>query len=119
MAGEEAKIERKVCEDALSKLGVPSFKWGVDGWPDRGYLIPGGRPFFIEFKRPGEVPDPRQEFRIECLKTWGYEVEVHDDASRAFQAITRALDAARLLKEGGEVPVGTRVRRFVPRSRAR
>ena len=68
MAGPEAKVERKVCDDALKKLGVPSFKWGVDGWPDRIFLIPGGRPFFIEFKAPGEEPNPRQAFRIKCLR---------------------------------------------------
>jgi hypothetical protein len=119
MAGDEAKIERRVCERAFNELGVDNFKWGVDGWPDRVYLMPGGRPFLIEFKRPGESLRPRQEFRIECLKLWGYNVEVHDDADRAFQAITRALDSARLLKESSEVSAGARVRRFVPRSRPR
>lgn len=96
MPGPEAKIERKVCLDAKRLLGVESFKWGVDGWPDRGFLIPRGRPLFIEFKAPGEPPSPRQAERLACLQIWGYAAEVHDDYDRALQAISRALAAARL-----------------------
>lgn len=87
MAGEEAKTERLVCARALKELGIDNFKWGINGWPDRCFLIPGGRPFFIEFKATGKLPDPRQEYRIACLKLWGYDVEIHDDAEQAFQAI--------------------------------
>ena len=100
MAGQEAKIERGVCDRAMRELGVANFKWGVDGWPDRVFLIPGGRPLLIEFKAPGGEPSPRQAFRIECLRTWGYQTEVHDDAQRAFQTIAAAVEAARLSKEG-------------------
>lgn len=119
MAGEEAKIERAVCAHALNKLGVPNFKWGVDGWPDRCFLLPNGRPLFIEYKAPGEEPEPRQAFRIKCLKTWGYEVYVHDNAKESIHQITRSLAAARLSKESNQIPVGARVRSFVPRPRIR
>lgn len=101
MAGPEAAIERRVCDRALSELGVGNFKWGVDGWPDRVFLVPGGKPLMIEFKAPGGELSPRQVFRIECLRTWGYNVEVYNDADRAFQAIANALDASRVPKKGG------------------
>lgn len=113
MAGPEAKIERKATHDAEHKLGIMSVKWGVDGWPDRIFLMPGGRPFFIEFKAPGEEPDPRQQFRIECLVKWGYDVEVHDDSNLAIQAIARRLEAAKLSKESGKVSTRARLRRPV------
>jgi hypothetical protein len=100
MAGPEATIERAVCETALKKLGVPSVKWGVDGWPDRIFFIPGGKPLFIEFKAPGEVPRPRQAYRRKCLTLWGYTIEIHHDTETALSAITRALGAARLPDKG-------------------
>lgn len=87
MAGPEAKIERRVCDRALKELGIANFKWGVDGWPDRVFLVPGGRPLLIEFKAPGEEPNPRQAFRIECLRTWGYDVGVCDNEHDAMQLI--------------------------------
>jgi len=93
MAGPEAKIERSVCDQALRKLGIPNVKWGVDGWPDRIFLLP-GCPFFIEFKAPGEEPKPRQAFRIQCLKTWGYKVEVCYDVDTALMFLQGALNEA-------------------------
>lgn len=94
MAGPEAKIERRVCDRALKELGIANFKWGVDGWPDRVFLIPGGRPLIIEFKAPGEEPEPRQEFRIECLRKWGYEVHVSDNVEHAFELIKNCVTSS-------------------------
>lgn len=45
----ESKIEQKVCRDAL-RMGVRNLKLNVTGqtgWPDRMFLIPGGRALFI------------------------------------------------------------------------
>ena len=94
MAGPEATIERWVCDQALNKLGVPNVKWGIDGWPDRIFLLP-GRPFLIEFKAPGEEPSPRQLYRIKCLKLWNYDVEVFDDRDKALEAISKKLELVR------------------------
>ena len=71
-------------------------KWGVDGWPDRIFFLPQGRVFIIEFKAPGELLMPRQEHRIHCLRTWGYDVEVHDDAGEAISAIRTRLAPKKL-----------------------
>ena len=90
--GPEAKIERSVCRDAKRLLGVESFKWGVDGWPDRGFLTPGGKPLFIEFKAPGEPPSPRQAERLTCLRLWGYEVYVSDSYDHAMSTIMNLID---------------------------
>src|SRR5690606_35937510 len=59
----ERDVERPVAHRALQELGVFSIKIAAaqeTGYPDRLFLIPGGRPLFIEFKRPGEEPTPRQ-----------------------------------------------------------
>lgn len=99
----ESKIENDVSRRALYELGVASLKLnlrGNNGWPDRLYLIPGGRPLLIEFKRPGEEPRPLQVHRHAQLKMLNYHVEVHDDQLEAFKAIAKALEAARVSEEG-------------------
>lgn len=112
--GIEAKIERSVCAYVLKNLGVPNFKWGVDGWPDRCFLLPGGRPLFIEYKAPGAELMPRQAYRIKCLKTWGYEVYTHDNAAESIRQISRSLESTHL-------PMGDKspkpIRATLPRNR--
>lgn len=66
------------------------------GWPDYLYLIPGGRPLFIEYKAPGKTPTPTQLWRISTLKELGYDVHVCDTPDSAISALAQALDAARL-----------------------
>lgn len=90
----EAVIERCACERALRELGVRSLKLNVTGstgWPDRLFFIPGGRPLFIEFKRPGEEPGPKQLHIHAWLRHIKYEVQVHDTVEGAFQAILEAI----------------------------
>jgi hypothetical protein len=72
MPGIEAKIERKVCKDALRRYGVHNIKIQKAGFPDRIFLIPGGAPLFIEFKAPGEEPRPMQAYYIDMLDKLGY-----------------------------------------------
>jgi len=48
------------------------------GWPDFMYLIPGGRPVFIEYKATGKKPTPMQRKRIKDLDALGYDVVVAD-----------------------------------------
>src|SRR5271168_1622339 len=93
----ENPIENKVASIAKA-MGVPSLKLnlrGNRGWPDRLFLIAGGRPLFIEFKRPGDDPDLLQEYRRETLLSLGYDVQVHDTVKDSVQAIKDAIRKAK------------------------
>lgn len=68
---------------------------GNRSMPDRMFFIPGGRPFLIEFKRPGCVPTELQTHTITELIEDGYDVEVHDTVLGAKAAITKRLEEAR------------------------
>lgn len=100
----ESKVESKVAKDALLKYGVFSIKIKSAqerSYPDRLFLIPGGKPLFIEFKRQGEDPDSRQELIHERLRYAGYDVQVHDRHNMAMAAIKAALDAAHATSQIG------------------
>jgi hypothetical protein len=64
------------------------------GWPDFIYLIPGGRPLFIEFKATGKRATRTQEWRIRILEELGYDVEVCDSPEGAKSAIEEAIRKA-------------------------
>jgi hypothetical protein len=100
--------------DKLCILHVKLNIRGRRGWPDREFLIPGGKPLFMEFKRPGEEPEPIQEFIHGQLRDAGYTVLVIDNTIAGFAA----LDATRVSTQGGEAFARTRWRRFVPGSRS-
>src|SRR5574340_1169413 len=79
----ERTVERMACRRALSELGVASMKLAAQGqrsWPDRMFLIPGGRALMIEFKAPGEMPRPDQLQCHDILRMLVYQVGVCDDA---------------------------------------
>ena len=67
---------------------------GKRSWPDQMFMIPGGKPFFIEFKSPGEEPTPLQWVQIRRMQADGYEVSVFDDKDEALAAIERRVTAA-------------------------
>lgn len=94
----ESAIQTKVRNRALKELGVIGKKLNIDGdtgWPDFIFFIPGGRPLFIEFKRPGQEPSPKQIYiHDEVLKKLNYDVEVHDDENEAIKAIRHKVEAA-------------------------
>jgi len=95
--GAESALERAVARDAHTGYGVESLKFtplGETGIPDRWFLIPGGRPFLIEFKAPGEEPKPKQDYWIAKLRRLGYDVEVHDTYEGALEAIVLRLRKA-------------------------
>jgi hypothetical protein len=73
------------------------------GWPDFLYLIPGGRPLFIEYKAPGGKPTPLQSHKIETLKDLGYDVELCDSADKAIQALTARMGSAPVSGKGRHV----------------
>lgn len=75
----EQPIEHRVVDAAARNLGLRSLKLNLRydaGWPDRLWLMPGGRPLFSEFKRPGETPAPLQNERLVTLAGLGYDVAV-------------------------------------------
>ena len=90
----ESSIERWVCRKARLNFGVLNFKItqpGTTGQPDRLFLIPGGKPLFIEFKALGKEPEKIQLHRHEELRALGYDVEVHDTREGAITAIEDAV----------------------------
>lgn len=117
----ESQVENKACELVWKYLGIEGSKLNIlgdTGYPDRIFWIPGGRPLLIEFKRPGEEPRPKQIHIHEQLRGLGYEVQVHDNAIDAFQAVIDAVDATRLPEDGRKVLARARRRCAVLRSRS-
>lgn len=88
----EHAVERRLCELARRHGGV-AYKWespGVAGVPDRILLLPGGRLFLVELKRPGGRPRPIQQAMHARLERLGFPVHVVDDADRFFAAVVDA-----------------------------
>lgn len=65
----EKDIEKKVC-DYAKEMGFLVYKFSSPGHaavPDRLFVMPGGRVFFIEFKAPGKkatTPQSREHARL-------------------------------------------------------
>jgi hypothetical protein len=110
----EIDIEDEACEQALL-LGVTNVKLnpaGTNGWPDRIFFIPGGRPLLIEFKRPDELARPLQQVIHRRLTYYGYQVQTHCTVQGAIDAIKAAmLESAWVPKESGKISIRTRRRR--------
>ena len=67
---------------------------GNKSYPDRLFLMPGGKVLMIEFKRPGETPTKLQEYCHDELRNLGYDVEVHSTRQGAIESLQRGLGAA-------------------------
>jgi hypothetical protein len=70
----EKELERKL-RKGIAIRGGKCRKWVSPGWkgaPDRIVLLPGGRIFFIEMKKPGEEPTPLQYQRLKELNDMGF-----------------------------------------------
>lgn len=94
----ERDVERPVV-DWLRSIGCVVLKLnliGSTGWPDRLILAPGGRVFFVEFKRPGERLRRNQPHRVALLRSLGFFVGVYDNVAEAKKEL-----GAALLSEGG------------------
>ena len=77
----EKQIEKSVCEYAKSR-GLLHYKFTSPahlGVPDRLFILPSGKIFFIEFKAPGKKPTPSQVREIGRLENYGCHVWVCDD----------------------------------------
>lgn len=97
---EEKKIEGKVRDKALALYGVPSVKLeppggSETGWPDVLFLIPGGKPFLLEFKEVGYEPEPKQVHIHDMLEGLGYDVAWTDNAEAALEAIEARVQRGR------------------------
>jgi hypothetical protein len=94
----ETDIEGAVCDKAFKGLGIRNIKVNTQtetGWPDRMFLIPGGAPLLIEFKRPGEPPRRKQEIIRDRLISLGYRSVVCDNEEDAIAAIRKAIAETR------------------------
>ena len=77
---QEKEIEQYLVEQ-VKKRGGWALKFispGVSGIPDRIVLLPGGRMFFAELKRPGAKARPLQLAVHKRLKILGFTVYVFD-----------------------------------------
>lgn len=84
----EKHIEAKAvawAKRAGIKVKVKMFGEHLDRW----FFFPNGHLYIIEFKRPGQVPTPRQQKEIDELKELGFDVEVHDDSDEAITALRK------------------------------
>ena len=118
----ENPIEQSAVKEVWEQLGIKGSKLvvkGETGYPDRIFWLPNGKPFLVEYKRPGEDPRPKQEHIHNELKQLGYDVEVHDDPATTLQACINRLETAQLPKESREVLTRARRRCAVLRSRSR
>jgi hypothetical protein len=71
----ESDIEEKLVK-GVEKRGGLCPKFGMDGWPDRLVILPGGQLIWVETKRPdGRVAD-LQKWRAAALRKLGQRVEI-------------------------------------------
>ena len=71
----EKELERKLVRGVRSRHGLCMKRVcpGNRGVPDRIVLMPGGRVYFIEMKRPGRSKtDPLQEYWARTLRRMGF-----------------------------------------------
>jgi len=73
---EEARIERRL-KNKIKKMGGLAVKFtapGMAGMPDRLILLPEGKVYFVELKKPGSKLEKLQQKRARDLRKLGFEV---------------------------------------------
>lgn len=89
----ESSIEKSVVKWAKLR-GIDSVKMEIQsyvGLPDRLFLVPGGKPLFMELKRPGSKAREIQRYAMNTLKQKGYDVVVCDNRDDAIFHLERRL----------------------------
>jgi hypothetical protein len=89
----EVITEKHVVDYAWNTYGIEGIKMKFaerSGEPDRLFLIHGGRPLWLEFKRLGEPLRPLQAHRHQELKEWGYDCEACDNKEDGKRIIDQA-----------------------------
>lgn len=101
-AGRENPMRDRTRVRAERELGVPSLLLNLrydNGWPDCLFLITGGRPLLMEFKRPGKDLEPLQVERRETLEKLNYDVVGPvDNVDEAMIMIQLALNRAEIVR---------------------
>lgn len=90
----EKKIEKLVCDYAkLKKILVYKFvSPGNAGVPDRIFILPNGRVFFIEFKADGKKPTPLQLRQLATLEKQNCMTFVCDSVSDGMDIIDKMIN---------------------------
>lgn len=93
----ESDVVRNIkdyCKARGLKVRRTALREGVDtGFPDLMICIP-RTPFFLEVKKPGEKPSPKQNFVMDELRAIGYDVDWCDNSADARFMIDLRLHAA-------------------------
>ena len=76
----EKEIEAKLVSFVKKAGGLAVKFWAISfvGFPDRIVLMPGGKVWFVEVKKPGKKPSKIQAYVHEQLRTLGFSVLVVD-----------------------------------------
>jgi hypothetical protein len=86
----ESFVEQQVKNyvDRIGGLAIKLGNSGVRGWPDQLFLLPNGRPLFIEFKRP-DVSKGRklQVYRIERLCALGFPAHLVNSVEKGIEIV--------------------------------
>lgn len=73
---------------ALKTDLIPGFR----GFPDRTVLLPGGKVYFIELKRPGKKPRNQQALKISWLVRLGFNaftIDTLEGVEKFFKEVDR------------------------------
>lgn len=74
----ESKIEKEAGEIVKQQKGYFIKLTAFKGIPDRLIILPEGRVFFVEFKRPGGKIAPLQTHFIKILNSMGFKAAILD-----------------------------------------
>ena len=91
----ERDVERALIR-AVRRAGGLCLKFTSPGWigaPDRLCLLPEGKIFFVELKRPGAKPRHLQLKRHEELRKLGFPVYVIDSKEECYELVKQGTTA--------------------------
>jgi len=89
----EKDLEKRLVRE-IEKIGGEALKFNStkSGMPDRLILMPKGRAYFVEMKKPGEKPRPLQLKRKRDLEKLGFQVKVIDSIDQIDIFIKEVID---------------------------